>query len=48
MIKVRTWGDNAVIIDERKKEIQYYRKDEKGDETKMNKDEIREFLKYII
>ena len=48
MVKVRIMGNDAIIIDERKEEIQYYKKDEEGNENKMNKEEIREFLKYIV
>lgn len=48
MIKVRVWNNNAVIIDERKEEIQYFIKDEQGNERKMRKQEISEFLKNII
>ena len=48
MIKVRIIGNDAIIVDERKEEIQYYRKDGEGSETRMNKEEIREFLKHII
>ncbi len=48
MVKVIIHNNNAVIVDCRKKEIEYTIKENGKDERPMTKEEIREFLISVL